>query len=233
MDPSNASTLYLTAEKLFRTDDQGLNWAAISPSAAPAERCWPDPSAGRTCAGGQYFVAVAVAPTAPQTLYAGTLNGDVWLSTDRGASWRSVAGANAGPLPVRPVNDIVVDPLDSRTAYVAYSGFDSGGTGTGHVFRTNDGGQTWQDLTAGLPDMPVNTLLIDPEAIDGVSPRTLYIGNDIGVFRRTLDGASGWEPFGTGLPPVVVNRLAYNSAARQLVAATYGRGVWAISPRFR
>ena len=151
MDPSNAATLYLTVEKIFRTDDRAESWNAASPSAAASQRCWQDPREGRSCAGGQYFVALGVAPTAPQTLYAGALNGDVWVTADRGATWRSVAGVNAGPLPVRAVNDIVVDPLDARTAYVAYSGFDSGGSGTGHVFRTSDGGQTWQDISRGCP----------------------------------------------------------------------------------
>ena len=233
MDPSSASTLYLTAEKIFRTDNRGDTWTAASPSVAGSQRCWHDGSAGRTCAAGQYFVAVAVAPTASQTMYAGALNGDVWTTTDRGATWRSVAGPDAGPLPVRAVNDIAVDPLDARTAYVAYSGFDSGGSGNGHVFRTADGGQSWQDLTAGLPDIPVNTLLIDPDSVGSSTPRVLYAGTDIGVFRITLDGAGAWEPFGSGLPPVVVNRLAYNAATHQLLAATYGRGVWAISSRFQ
>ena len=81
--------------------------------------------------------------------------------------------------------------------------------------------------------MPVNTLLVDPESLDAATPRTLYAGTDVGVYRITLDGAAGWQPFGAGLPPIVVNRLAYNAATRQLLAATYGRGVWAISSRFR
>jgi photosystem II stability/assembly factor-like uncharacterized protein len=233
MDPSNSSTLYLTVEKIFRTDDRADTWSAASPSVASSQRCWQDPREGRTCAAGQYFVAVAVAPTAPQTIYAGALNGDVWVTTDRGATWQSVAGPNAGPLPVRAVNDIVVDPLDARRAYVAFSGFDSGGSGTGHVFRTTDAGRTWQDVTAGLPDVPVNTLLVDPDSVGSSTPRVLYAGTDIGVYRLTFDSGGAWEPFGSGLPAVVVNRLAYNRTTRQLLAATYGRGIWAISSRFR
>jgi photosystem II stability/assembly factor-like uncharacterized protein len=233
MDPSNPATLYLTVGKLFRTDDSAGSWSAASPPASGSERCWQDPAHGRSCANGQYFVAAAVAPTASQTLYAGALNGDVWASTNRGATWQSVAGAGAGPLPVRAVTDIVVDPLDARTVYVSYSGFDSGGSGVGHVFRSRDGGASWENVSAGLPDVPVNTLLVDPESLDGATPRTLYAGTDIGVYRITLDGAGRWEPFGSGLPPVVVNRLAYNVTSRQLLAATYGRGIWAISDRFK
>jgi photosystem II stability/assembly factor-like uncharacterized protein len=232
MDPQSSSTLWLTAERLFRTDDRAENWAAASPSVGAAERCWQESGAGRSCARARYFTAIAIAPSDPQTVYAGTLNGDVWMTTDRGATWQSRAGIDAGPLPVRAVNDIVVDPLDSRTAYVAYSGFDANGTGRGHVFRTTDGGSSWADITGTLPDLPVNTLLIDPDSATPSTPRVIYAGTDIGVFRVTLSGSLVWQPFGAGLPPVVVNRLAYNPTTRQLLAATYGRGVWAISSRF-
>ena len=68
----------------------------------------------------------------------------------------------------------------------------------------------------------------DPSGLrlGGWPSRVLYVGTDIGVFRATLDG--NWQPFGTGLPPVVVTRLAYNAMTQQLLAATYGRGIWAI-----
>ena len=132
LDISNPATLWLTAEKLFRTDNRANSWVAASPSIGLVQRCWQDPAKGRLCANGGYFTAAAVAPSNSQTVYAGALNGDVWLTTNKGATWTSIAGPNAGPLPVRNVNDIVVDPLDSRIAYVAYSGFDSGGSGVGH-----------------------------------------------------------------------------------------------------
>ena len=80
--------------------------------------------------------------------------------------------------------------------------------------------------------MPVNSLLIDPDSVGVGTDRILYAGTDVGVFRVTLDGSTNWQTFGVGLPPVVVNRLAYNATTRQLLAATYGRGIWAISNRF-
>ncbi len=232
MDPSASSTIWITVEKLFRTDNRGESWTAASPSVLNDLRCWDDAVNGRTCARARYFTAAAVAATAAQTVYAGTLNGDVRVTTDRGLTWRSVAGTQAGPLPVRAVTEVLVDPLDALSVYVSYSGFNSGESGGGHVFHTGDGGLTWTDISGNLPDVPVNTLLLDPDSIGSGTARVLYAGTDIGVFRATLGGTPQWTPFGTGLPPVVVTRLAYNRTTRQLLAATYGRGAWAISSRF-
>ncbi len=231
MDPSNPATIWLTVERLFRTDNRADSWTAASPSVRDLERCWTDPTAGRRCAPARYFTAAAVAPTASHIVYAGTLNGDVWRTTDRGATWQSVAGTEAGPLPVRAVTDIVVDPLDANIVYVAYSGFASAGAGNGHVFRSTNGGQTWTDVTGTLPDVPVNTLLIDPDSVGSATP-VLLAGTDVGVYRAALSGSGTWVPYGTGFPPVIVTRLAWNTTTRQLVAATYGRGVWVLSNRF-
>jgi len=225
MDPSAPDTLYLTAEHLYRTDDRATNWTAVTDSVRTAQRCWQDSTLADKCASASYFTAVAVAPSSSKVVYAGTRNGDVWVSIDRGTTWKSVAGAKAGPLPVRPITEIAVDRSDARTAYVAYGGFDTAGTGRGHVFRTSDGGDTWRDLSGNLPDINVSALLIDPDA----TPRVVYAGTDFGVFRSTDDGSGRWETYNTGLPPVVVTRFAYNAATRTLLAATYGRGVWAMA----
>jgi hypothetical protein len=114
--------------------------------------------------------------------------------------------------------------------YVVFGGYDASGAGRGHVFRTSDGGDTWRDLSGDLPDVNVNALLIDPDA----KPRVVYIGTDLGVLRATDDGSAlAWQTYSAGLPPVVVTRFAYNAATRTLLAATYGRGVWAIGSAFK
>lgn len=228
LDLLNASTLYLTAERLYRTDNAGVTWSSITQSVATNQRCWPNTGAGASCANATYFTAVAVAPSSSQVVYAGTRNGDIWVTTNRGTTWKSVAGAGAAPLPVRSVTEIVVDPDDPRVAYVAFGGYTSSGVGRGHVFGTSDTGATWRDLSGNLPDIHVASLLVDPDA----KPRVLYAGTDLGVFRSTDDSGGKWEDYNAGLPALTVTRLAYNRATRTLVAATYGRGVYAISDRF-
>jgi photosystem II stability/assembly factor-like uncharacterized protein len=165
-----------------------------------------------------FFTSVAVAPSNSAVIYAGTSGGKVLVSTDRGATWESRTPSANGPSG-SSVEDVAISPSDPAQAFVA--------KGT-HVFRTTDSGKTWSDITVGLPGAPVNTLAIEFDAV----PFRLYAGTDIGVYCAT-DGASiSWTYFNDGMPPVVVNRLSYSNNTGTLLAATYGRGIWAISTRF-
>jgi hypothetical protein len=110
------------------------------------------------------------------------------------------------------VKAIEVDRENPAVAWLAFSGYR-----TAHVFRTEDFGATWQALDDGLPDIPVNALLIDPNDRNRV-----YAGTDIGPFRFT---AGRWELIGAGMPPVVVTAFDVTPAGT-IVAATYGRGAY-------
>lgn len=233
IDRTRPESLWLTAERMYRTDNRGDLWAGASPKISTT-RCGPSSGspAVAVCAAAGYFTAVAVSASNSDIVFAGALNGDIWKTTNRGITWQSVAGTVAAPLPVRPVTDIQIDPTDAQTAYATYSGFDAARAGAGHVFRTRNGGQTWTDITGGLPDLPVNTLLIDPDSSTSTTPRVVYVGTDIGVYRLVDDGAAGWQPFASGMPFVPVTDIVYNPTTRMLVAATYGRGLWTISTRF-
>lgn len=223
-DPSNPGSLYLTAERLYRTQDRAENWSAISKSVKESRRCRPfDVGSGELCAQAWYFNRLAVAPTDPRVIYGGTLNGDVLVTTNGGSEWRSVGGT----LPVSFISDVVVDPSDARTVYVTFSNWPGSGF-RGRVFRTSDGGNTWVDLTGNLPEIPVTAIILDPDT----RPRVMYIGTDLSVFRSADDGGKYWRAFSSNLPPVSVQRLAYNPTTGVFLAATYGRGVYAMSSRF-
>ncbi len=165
---------------------------------------------------GNPALAMAVAPSWEEVIYLTTApvvtRAGVFVSTSAG--WRFIE--ITGTLPDRYPVGLAVDPTDSRTAYVAFSGF-----GTGHVFRTRDRGETWEDITADLPDAPVNAVFVDPERTDHI-----YVGTDLGVFVSTDDGRS-WQDYGEGLPEAVVCMdLSWSPQDRMLRLSTYGNGVY-------
>jgi photosystem II stability/assembly factor-like uncharacterized protein len=234
IDKTRPDSVWLTVERLYRTDNRADTWAAASPSVKDTQRCWSGtPGApGSACATGGYFTTVALAPSNTDVVYAGALNGDIWVSTNRGGAWRSSAGTTVAPLPVRPVTQIQVDPVDPQIAYATYSGFNAAGQGNGHVFKTSDGGQSWTDISGALPDIPANTVLIDPDSAVPGSTRVIYVGTDIGIYKLADSTPASWQTFGNGMPFVPVTDIIYNPTTKQLVAATYGRGIWTISSRF-
>jgi uncharacterized protein (TIGR03437 family) len=88
---------------------------------------------------------------------------------------------------------------------------------------TTDQGATWIDIIGNLPDVPVNSMALDPTI-----PGALYIGTDLGVFQ-TVNGGATWIRLSNGLPKVAVFMLRYHAATKSLVAATHGRGVYRLT----
>ncbi|MBI4409928.1 MAG: Ig-like domain-containing protein [Gemmatimonadetes bacterium] len=196
MSPTKPQRLYFGTFRLYRTDNRGDAWAAISPDLTQ---------------GGGRISAIAEAPSDSLTIYVGTSNGLVQVTSDGGGSWTRITTN----LPTRFVTAIALHPVDADVAYVTFSGF-----GSAHVFKTTDRGASWQSISGDLPDVPVN-------AFAHVSAE-LYVGTDLGVFR-SMDGGASWTPFNDGMPNVAVFDLVYRPSLGTLVAATHGRGMFRTS----
>ena len=208
MDPSNPQTLYFGTYRVWQSQDSAGRWSAVSPDLTGGNR--------------GTLKAIAVAPSDSNTIYIGTSNSKVQVTTDAGDGTAAVWTDLSAGLPPRTVTHIAVDPIDSATAYVTFSGFPVGTDTQGHVFKTGNGGASWTDISGNLPVIPVNAIVVDPDL-----PQTLYIGTDAGVMV-TKDGGAAWSSLGTGLPRVVVFSLVLQRNSRVLRAATHGRSVWEI-----
>jgi hypothetical protein len=192
--------------QLYESVDRGENWSTVG---------------GALPAANSGISALAYAPSDNQTIYLGFNNGQIYLTRDHGATpWNPV------PLPggiTAPITSIVVDPQDPQTVYVSVGAFD-----VSKVFVSNNSGVTWSAITTGLPNVPVNALLLTGH--NG----TLFAGNDDGVYS-TATGTIAWSRYATGLPHVQVRdlQLQQYGTTTYLSAATYGRGVWTIDPALR
>lgn len=205
LDLSNPQRLYYGTDRIHRSEDGADTWTAISP---PMPRQPTSQLLGT-------ITTIAIAPSNPTVVYAGTDDGQVWRTTDDGLSWRNITGN----LPNRWVTRVVVHPTDPATVYATFSGL-RWRDPQPHVFRSRDFGLTWTDISSNLPDAPVNAFAVDP-----MQPSVLYLGSDIGAFVSVDDGAS-WELLGEGLPAVVVNDLKIQPNERMLIAGTHGRSMY-------
>lgn len=111
---------------------------------------------------------------------------------------------------------VAVADNNSDKVYVTVSGFSKGNK----VFRSDDGGLTWLNISGNLPNIPINTISCDTFLLEG-----LYIGSESGVFYRN-NNSNDWQLFSNGLPRTIVNELEFNYGTNKLRAATYGRGIW-------
>ncbi|MBI1763925.1 MAG: hypothetical protein HYR56_21075 [Acidobacteria bacterium] len=216
------NVVYWGTHRLYRTADLGVTWTGLGPSADGFGQDLTNSTTGR-------LAAIAAQPkldtsTTPpgEIVWTGSSNGIVMVTTDAGkladATFTNVTKA---PLPNRFVTAIGVDPNEPKRAYVAYSGFNvSTPTTLGHLFVTDDLGQSWRDISGDLPDVPVTAVEPDP-----TQAGTLYIGTDLGVFQTT-DGGATWVRLGNGMPRVATFMVRYQKATRSLVVATHGRGIY-------
>jgi len=132
------------------------------------------------------------------------------------------------------VSSIFIDPHDAtgQTVYVTVAGMMQTGMPVRTLYRSTNGGAAWTKIVSNLPQIPVNSLVVDPQDVN-----TVYVATDHDVYSTRAIVTCGesystcWSVFGTGLPasPVLALTVPSSSASAQLLtAATYGRGIWQI-----
>ncbi len=162
-------------------------------------------------------LSMAISYQNPDIVYTATApfeqeRSEIFRTLNGGDSWEKVTGICPNRYPM----DMAVDPTDDAIAYITFAGF-----GAGHVFRTNDYGETWIDITNGLPDIPTNAVIVDP-----LFPNNVYIGNDLGVFV-SKDYGENWEIFQTGISDaIMVFDLKISPSNRKLRLASHGNGAY-------
>lgn len=204
MDLQHPKTIYTGSHRMYRTTNNMQLWTPISGDLTYG-------NGGRVGT----ISTIDVSPTDSAVIYVGTDDGRVWVTTNGGGAWTDVAST----LPLRWVTRVSVDPESSRIAYVTLSGFIQNDY-AGHVYRTTDFGASWTNIGGGLPDIPVNDLVVDPG-----NRSTLYIATDLNVMASTNLGAT-WSVLGSGFPEVPVHDLAIHAGDRRLVAFTHGRSAY-------
>ncbi|MFA6457131.1 MAG: hypothetical protein WCW40_09955, partial [Bacteroidota bacterium] len=199
--PSNSQILYAGAEQVHKTTDGGNSWFATNGGAALN-------SASLSC--------LAVSYSSPDTVIAATGKRqnplfEIFTTTNGGTTWQK----SLSSLPNRYPTDVTFDPTDSRIAYATFSGY-----GSPHVYKSMDAGKTWTNISANLPDLPMQSVCVDPAI-----PSDIYLGTDLGVYRTTNGGAS-WETWFDGMPYAMVLDVSISLQDRRLRAATFGNGVY-------
>lgn len=209
-DPQNSQILYTGTQRVYKTVNGAGNWTAISPDLTNG------PGGGNLNFG--TITSINVSSEDSNLIYVGTDDGNVWRTDDGGANWLNLSAG----LPNRWVTKVETEYTSGfeDNVYVTFSGYRYGES-LGHVFYSEDRGNSWQDITTNLPDLPINDLEYYPSVFG-----TVFIATDAGVFYTSFPGGD-WIPLDVGLPTVPVTDLyADDTAPFYLYAGTYGRSIY-------
>lgn len=152
--------------------------------------------------GNLYINYLAIDPVTPSTIYAGTQKGGVYKSTDGGANWIAKgSGLNTEAI----VYTIAINPSNPSILYAGTRSPGSEPPWGGGVFKSTNGGETWQAVNSGLGEDWVYSLAIDP-----TSPSTLYAAtHSVGVYKSVNSGSS-WSAVNNGITDLNARALVIN-----------------------
>jgi uncharacterized membrane protein YgcG len=156
----------------------------------------------------------------PGLLFAGTDDGNVWMTRNDGANWENLTTRFPGLPRTTWVTRVTPSPFDSLTVYVTFDGHRNDDFHP-HVYKSTDFGKTFRSITTGIPDTEYVHVITEDPRRRGL----LFLGSEMTAYVSTDTGAT-WQKLNTGLPPVPVHDLKVHSRDRTLIAGTHGRSIW-------
>ena len=232
ISPHSSTRLYYACQILFRSDDRGDTWKAISPDLSRnidrnklkvMGRIWGVDAVAKNDSTSFYgsIVSLAESPLVEGLIYAGTDDGLIQVTEDGGQHWRKVENF---PFTNKPsdvyVSDIETSQHDPNTVYACFDNHKNADFKP-YVLRSTDRGKSWTNISGDLPERG-STYTI---AVDHGTPELLFVGTEFGLFV-TRDGGQHWQPLKSGMPPIAVRDLEIQRRENDLVVGTFGRGIY-------
>jgi photosystem II stability/assembly factor-like uncharacterized protein len=232
ISPHSHTRLYFGGNRVFRSDDRGNTWKAISGDlsrhlnrdAIPVMgKLWGPDSVNKHVSTAFYgnISVLAESPLKEGVLYAGTDDGLIQVTEDGGAHWQRIESFPGVPSNAY-VSRIVASRFDDKLVYATFENHQNSDFRP-YVLRSADRGKTWTSISANLPENgPVWAL-----AEDSVNHDLLFLGNEYGIWF-SLDSGKKWLQLKGGLPVVAVRDAVIQSRESDLVLATFGRSFYVL-----
>jgi photosystem II stability/assembly factor-like uncharacterized protein len=218
--------LYYSNQFVFRSLDRGKTWEKISPDLARLHPDVPktlDPVTAKdidqpmTDRFGVVY-SIGPSPVDAKTVWVGTDDGLIHVTRDDGANWKDVTPPAMTAW--SKVSQIEAGHFDAETAYASVDRHRIADN-MPYIYRTRDGGKTWQNIVKGIPDGAfVNSVKEDPK-----QKGLLYAATELRVYVSFNDGDQ-WQPLQNNMPVTSIRDIVVHSD--DLAIATHGRGFWVL-----
>ena len=228
----NGQTLYMAANKVFKSNDRGNSWVKISEDITRNEdrnkfqmmgKYWPSDAVVKDVSTSQWGTIVSLAESTVKEglIYAGTDDGLVQVTNNGGETWTKTATFPGVP-EYTPVSDIMPSRFDENVVFVSFNNLKSDDFKP-YILKSTDQGKTWVSISTNLPENgSIHTI-----EQDFVNKDLLFVGTEFSFFI-SVDGGKFWKKFDAGLPDIAVRDIAIQQRENDLVIATFGRGFYII-----
>ncbi|MDQ3907121.1 MAG: glycosyl hydrolase [Acidobacteriota bacterium] len=221
------NTVYLGGNVLFRSTDFGKSWTAISPDLTTNDPAKQKDAGGPVAyenTGAEYnttIISVAESPLDPNTIWAGTDDGNLQVTNDGGKTWRNLTKNVPDLKPFSEVTHVEPSVYDRNLVYATFDRHMLDDFRP-YVYKSTDGGKTWRSITGDLPDHAyVHVLREDPK-----NQNLIYAGTELGIFA-SYTGGRDWIPLRLkNLPTVAVRDIKIHPRDNDIVIATHGRSLY-------
>lgn len=232
VSPHQPSTIYFASQRVWKSENRGDSWTAISGDLTKNEERITLPIMGKqqswdnawdVFAMSNYntITSLAESPKQKGLIYAGTDDGYINITENDGNNWRQVKVSQLPNVPETAfINDIKADLHDANTVYVALDNHKYGDFKP-YLYKSTDQGKTWKSLSANIPDKHLVWRLVQ----DHISPNLLFIGTEFGLFF-SVNGGQEWTALTGNIPTISFRDLAIQKRENDLVAASFGRGFY-------
>jgi photosystem II stability/assembly factor-like uncharacterized protein len=231
ISPHDPATIFVAAQKLFRSRDRGRLWEAVSPDLTTnADReelqlmgvYGKDTKIAKNDGIADYptLVSFAESPIRAGIYWAGSEDGVVSVSSDAGVTWTQVTKNVPGLPKATYVSRLAPSRFDERRVYATFDGHRLSDFGT-YVYASDDFGKSFRSIASNLPAGEVARTITEDLRNEDV----LYLGTERGLFVTT-DRGREWHRVKANLPTVPIYEISIHPRENDLILATHGRSLW-------
>lgn len=234
VSPHSPTRLYYGSYRVWKSDDRGDSWTAISGDLTKDEERLTLPIDGKTWSWDAAWdlwamstyntiTSLAESPVQEGLIYAGTDDGIIQVTEDGGANWRKISVDKLPDVPATAfVNDIKADLYDANTVYIALDNHKFGDLKP-YLLKSTNRGKSWTSISGNIPDRTLIWRMVQ----DHVKPELLFAATEFGIYF-TVDGGKQWTQLSGGVPTISFRDLVIQKRENDLVCASFGRGFYVL-----